>query len=86
MQFFICFAVSPWKFNLSFFDKCDIKPGATEICMPVPKIVGPGAAVVTPSNIMILFDDKNLNIWLTLKDDAFRKYMTKQRLSTVTYY
>jgi len=44
-------------------------PKATEFYSPVPKVVTPGASASdAPSDAIILFDGKNLNEWVSVKD------------------
>jgi len=47
------------------------KPQDTEVWEPVPKIVTPGATdAQAPSDAIVLFDGKNLDEWLTVKDHS----------------
>lgn len=47
------------------------KPETTEIWEPKPRIVVPGKEInVPPSDAIILFDGKNLDKWLTSKDNS----------------
>jgi len=72
MKLFICFClfchctIAVQAQNI--FDKDYTKPEATEIWMPMPKIVTPGTATVPPSDAIILFNGKNLNNWVMSKD------------------
>jgi len=53
------------------------KPEETEYYTPVPKIITPGANFTAPpSDAIILFDGKNLDEWVLLKDSAATKKWT----------
>lgn len=46
-------------------------PKATEVWTPVPKVVTPGATNTdAPSDAIILFDGKNLDQWVSVKDSS----------------
>lgn len=46
-------------------------PKATELYSPVPKVVTPGASASdAPSDAIVLFDGKNLDQWVSVKDPS----------------
>lgn len=48
-----------------------MKPEETEVWTPVPKVVTPGKTNSDPpSDAIILFDGKNLNQWVSVKDNS----------------
>jgi hypothetical protein len=47
------------------------KPADTEVWEPVPKVVTPGQSTNTPpDDAIVLFDGKNLDQWVTVKDKS----------------
>jgi len=46
------------------------KPEDTEIWEPVPAVVTPGANGAAPSDAIVLFDGKNLDEWVAVKDKS----------------
>jgi hypothetical protein len=47
------------------------KPADTEVWEPVPKVVTPGQSTNTaPADAIVLFDGKNLDQWVTVKDKS----------------
>jgi hypothetical protein len=47
------------------------KPADTEVWEPVPKVVTPGQSINTaPDDAIVLFDGKNLDQWVTVKDKS----------------
>ncbi|MEP6725626.1 MAG: DUF1080 domain-containing protein [Bacteroidota bacterium] len=61
------------------------KPEETEYYTPVPKIITPGANFAAPpSDAIILFDGKNLDEWIALKDSTgARKWIVADNVITV---
>lgn len=60
------------------------KPEATEFYEPVPKIVTPGATSSdAPSDAIVLFDGKNLDQWMTVKDGSAAKWTVADGAVTV---
>lgn len=60
-------------FTISCLAQSQMKPEETEIWSPVPPIVTPGdmqLPVPPPSDAVILFDGKNLNKWVSVKDNS----------------
>ena len=54
------------------------KPEDTEIWEPVPKVVTPGTGTTNatpPSDAIVLFDGKNLDEWVTVKDQSPAKWV-----------
>ncbi|MES2651946.1 MAG: DUF1080 domain-containing protein [Bacteroidota bacterium] len=60
------------------------KPADTEFYTPVPAIVTPGATNNNaPSDAIILFDGKNLNEWVSVKDNGPAKWIVNNGAFTV---
>src|SRR3954451_14194942 len=60
------------------------KPEETEIWDPVPKVVTPGATCTAPpSDAIILFDGKNLDEWVTVKDKSPAQWVVGDGVMTV---
>jgi Domain of Unknown Function (DUF1080) len=60
------------------------KPEETEIWEPVPKVVTPGATcTAAPSDAIVLFDGKNMDEWLTVKDQSPAKWKVADGVMTV---
>ncbi len=60
------------------------KPGDTEFYTPVPPVVTPGTANTNaPSDAIILFDGKNLNEWVSVKDNGPAKWIVNNGVFTV---
>ncbi len=54
------------------------KPEDTEVWEPVPKVVTPGTGTTNatpPSDAIVLFDGKNLDEWVTVKDQSPAKWV-----------
>lgn len=60
------------------------KPADTEFYTPVPPVVTPGATNgAAPSDAIILFDGKNLNEWVSVKDNGPAKWIVANGVFTV---
>ncbi|MFD0941535.1 3-keto-disaccharide hydrolase [Pedobacter boryungensis] len=60
------------------------KPEETEFYTPVPAIVTPGSTNSTaPSDAIILFNGKDLNEWVSVKDNGPAKWIVKDGAVTV---
>jgi Domain of Unknown Function (DUF1080) len=60
------------------------KPEETEIWEPVPKVVTPGAtSTAAPSDAIVLFDGKNMDEWLSVKDQSPAKWKVADGVMTV---
>jgi hypothetical protein len=60
------------------------KPQDTEVWEPVPKVVTPGAECgAPPSDAIILFDGKNLDEWVSVKDKSPAKWIVAGGVITV---
>ena len=60
------------------------KPADTEFYTPVPAIVTPGTTNSTaPSDAIVLFDGKNLNEWVSVKDNGPAKWIVNNGVFTV---
>lgn len=60
------------------------KPEDTEVWEPVPAIVFPGSTFSeAPSDAIILFDGKNLDQWVTVKDGSPAKWTVENEVLTV---
>jgi hypothetical protein len=61
-----------------------MKPEETEVWEPVPKVVTPGKATSdAPSDAIVLFDGKNLDQWVTVKDKSPATWTVADGLLTV---
>src|SRR5665647_552959 len=59
-------------------------PAETEVWKPVPKVVTPGKNFSdAPSDAIILFDGKNLDQWVSLKDNSAAKWPVADGVFTV---
>ena len=59
------------------------KPADTEFYTPIPPIVTPGMMNSAPSDAIILFEGKNLNEWLSVKDNGPAKWIVNNGVFTV---
>jgi hypothetical protein len=61
------------------------KPEETEVWEPVPAVVTPGATCgAPPSDAIVLFDGKNLDQWLSVKDKSPAKWTVAGGVMTVS--
>lgn len=61
-----------------------MKPEETEIWKPVPKVVTPGATCgAAPSDAIVLFDGKNMDQWVAVKDQSPAKWNVHDGVMTV---
>ncbi len=59
-------------------------PKDTEVWTPVPKIISaPINASAAPADAIVLFDGKNLNEWVTVKDNSAAKWTVSDNMLTV---
>ena len=60
------------------------KPQDTEVWEPVPKVVTPGANnTAPPSDAIVLFDGKNADEWVSVKDKSPAKWILANGILTV---
>ena len=60
------------------------KPEDTEVWEPVPKVVTPGATCgAAPSDAIVLFDGKNLDEWVSVRDKSPAKWTVADGVLTV---
>lgn len=60
-------------------------PEATEVWMPVPRIVTPGASdAMPPSDAIVLFDGRNLDQWVSAQDKLPAKWLVGGGVLTVS--
>jgi hypothetical protein len=60
------------------------KPEDTEVWTPVPKIITPGrTAADAPSDAIVLFDGKNIDAWVSAKDQSPAKWTVANGVLTV---
>lgn len=60
------------------------KPEDTEVWNPVPKVITPGKTPSdAPSDAIVLFDGKNLDQWVSVKDKSPAQWTVKNGLLTV---
>ena len=62
----------------------EAKPQDTEVWQPVPKVVAPGNTVgAPPSDAVVLFDGKNLDQWVSVRDKSPAKWTVADGVVTV---
>ena len=60
------------------------KPEDTEVWTPVPKIITPGRTNAdAPSDAIVLFDGKNVDAWVSAKDQSPAKWTVSNGVMTV---
>ncbi len=60
------------------------KPEDTEVWQPVPQVVTPGSdSAAPPSDAIVLFDGKNLDEWVSVKDGSPAKWSVADGVLTV---
>jgi hypothetical protein len=61
------------------------KPEETEVWEPIPAVVTPGATPgAAPSDAIVLFDGKNMDEWLSVKDKSPAKWNVANGVMTVS--
>jgi hypothetical protein len=62
----------------------DAKPQDTEVWQPVPPVVTPGTPVgAPPSDAIVLFDGKNLDQWVSVRDKSAANWTVRDGIVTV---
>jgi Domain of Unknown Function (DUF1080) len=70
--------------TLSAQETTKMKPEETEVWQPVPKVVTPGTTCgAAPSDAIVLFDGKNLDEWVSVKDKSPAKWLVADGVLTV---
>ncbi len=60
------------------------QPKDTEVWTPVPRIIdAPAGSLTAPADAIILFDGKNLNEWVTVKDQSPAQWTVSDNIFTV---
>ena len=61
------------------------KPEDTDVWEPEPKVVTPGATCMAlPSDAIVLFDGKNLDDWISVRDKSPAQWTVADGIATVT--
>ena len=70
--------------NIMGFAQQQMKHEDTEFYEPVPKVVTPGTSnSEPPSDAVVLFDGKNLDQWVSVKDNSPAKWTVSDGMFTV---
>ncbi|MDQ7949633.1 MAG: DUF1080 domain-containing protein, partial [Pedobacter sp.] len=82
-RYFICLAVATCSM-MNVRAQQSPKHEDTEFYTPVPPIVTPGSTnAAAPSDAIVLFDGKNLDQWVSVKDNGVAKWEVKNGVMTV---
>lgn len=65
------------------YQKDFTKPEATEVWEPKPKIVTAGIGNAPPSDAIVLFDGKDMNNWVMVKDSSASKWKMDKGTMTI---
>lgn len=85
MKCFFLLAAAVLTASQSLTANAQEKPKAedTEFYKPVPAVVTPGVMNNPPSDAIILFDGKDLNEWVSVKDNGPARWIVKNGVFTV---
>lgn len=73
------------SFAFAALAQLKLLPGDTEVWEPVPKVVTPGPAVSmpAPSDAIVLFDGRNIDEWVSVKDNSPAQWIAADGVMTV---
>lgn len=83
LLFFYIFPVSVIATAQDISTKDFTKPQTTEVWEPRPRIVTPGTGTGAPSDAIILFDGKDMNKWMMVKDSSSAKWKLENGIMTI---